>query len=191
VLNTFESPSSNLLTANDGSTSSLWTRGINTNGVLASSSNVYTTNVSGNYPDNTKSYIYSQCYNLTDAVNPQIKFDLAFDLEQDFDVVYVEYSTNTGATWTVLGSQGPNWYNSNRTNASSGAANDCQNCPGAQWTGTNTTLTNYFYPLNSLVGQSNVIFRIVFQSDEGANQLGVVVDNFVIDGTLSNQEYKI
>jgi Secretion system C-terminal sorting domain len=191
VINAFETPSSSLLTANEGSATSLWKRGVNTNGALATSNSAYTTNFSGNYPDNVKSYIYSQCYNLTNAVNPQIKFDLAFDLELNWDIVYVEYSTNMGSTWSTLGEQGPNWYNSNRTNASSGASDDCQNCPGAQWTGTNTTLTNYSYSLNNLIGQSNVIFRIIFHSDEAANQLGVVVDNFGIDGTLSNQEFEL
>ncbi|WP_395047160.1 T9SS type A sorting domain-containing protein [Flavobacterium sp.] len=190
VLNTFETVASELLTFNDGVTSSQWKRGINTNGVLATpGNNVYTTNFTGNYPDSTKSYLFSQCYDLTNAVNPQIKFKLAFDLEPDFDLVYVQYSTNMGQTWTVLGTQGANWYNSNRTPATSGV--DCENCPGAQWLGTNTTLTEYFYPLNSLIGQPNVIFRIVFHSDGGANQLGAVVDNFIIDGTLSNQDFEL
>ena len=190
VLNTFETVVSELLTFNDGATSSQWKRGINTNGALATpGNNVYTTNFTGNYPDSTKSYLFSQCYDLTNAVNPQIKFKLAFDLEPDFDLVYVQYSTNMGQTWTVLGTQGANWYNSNRTPTTSGA--DCENCPGAQWLGTNTTLTDYFYPLNNLIGQSNVIFRIVFHSDGGANQLGVVVDNFIIDGTLSNEDFEL
>ena len=190
VLNTFETAGNNLLTFNAGSATSQWQRGINTNGVLATpGNNVYTTNFTGNYPDNTKAYLFSQCYDLTNAVNPQIKFKLAFDLEQDYDLVYVQYSTNMGQTWTVLGTQGANWYNSNRTPATSGT--DCENCPGAQWLGTNTTLTDYFYPLNSLIGQPNVIFRIVFHSDGGANQLGVVVDNFIIDGTLSNQDFEL
>lgn len=190
VLNTFETAGNNLLTFNDGSATSQWQRGINTNGVLATpGNNVYTTNFTGNYPDNTKSYLFSECYDLTNAVNPQIKFKLAFDLEPDFDLVYVQYSTNMGQTWTVLGTQGANWYNSNRTPATSGV--DCENCPGAQWLGTNTTLTDYFYPLNSLIGQPNVIFRIVFHSDGGANQLGVVIDNFIMDGTLSNQDFEL
>ncbi|MET3023314.1 T9SS type A sorting domain-containing protein [Flavobacterium psychrophilum] len=190
VLNTFETVASELLTFNDGVTASQWKRGINTNGVLATpENNVYTTNLTGSYPDSTKSYLLSQCYDLTNAVNPQIKFKLAFDLEPNYDLVYVQYSTNMGQTWAVLGTQGPNWYNSNRTPATSGT--DCDNCPGAQWLGTNTTLTDYFYPLNSLIGQSNVIFRIVFHSDSGTPALGVVVDNFIIDGTLSNEDFQL
>ena len=66
---------------------------------------------------------------------------MKFDLEQNWDVVYVQYSTNFGASWTVLGTMGAGWYNSNRTQATTGS--DCYNCPGAQWTGTNTTLTTY------------------------------------------------
>jgi hypothetical protein len=116
---------------------------------------------------------------------------MKFDLEEFWDIVYVEYSTNFGASWTVLGTMGTNWYNSNRTNASSGGANDCQNCPGAQWTGTDTTVKPYTYPLNALNSETNIIFRIVFHSDESANQLGVNVDNFVINGTLSSQNFEL
>jgi hypothetical protein len=190
VLNTFETAGNNLLTFNDGSATSQWQRGINTNGVLATpGNNVYTTNFTGNYPDVTKSYLYSQCYDLTSAVNPFIKFKLAFDLENNWDVVYVQYSTNLGQTWSLLGTQGPTWYNSNRTPATSGI--DCNNCPGGQWTGTDTTLKLYSYPLTSLVGQSNVIFRIVFHSDDSSNQLGVVVDDFIIEGTLASQNFEL
>ena len=207
TLNTFETASSELLT--DPSTSGpcgvvapLWKRAVNTNGVLATpGNNVYTTNITGTYPDKTKASLYSQCYSLTNAVNPMIKFKMGFALEQNWDVVYVQYSTNMGQNWSVLGTMGANWYNSNRTNASSGAANDCQNCPGAQWTGgsgaagTGTgavpALTDYFYSLNSLIGQPNVIFRIVFESDDSTADLGVTIDNFIIDGTLSNQDFEL
>ncbi len=198
VLNTFETAPNNLLTHNAGAIVSQWKRGINNNGALATpGNNVYTTNFTGTYPDKTKAFLYSQCYNLSNAVNPQIKFKMAYALEQNWDIIYVEYSTNMGQTWSVLGTQGPGWYNSNRTNASSGAANDCQNCPGAQWTGPNATLgvispvTDYAYPLNSLIGQSNVIFRFVFHSDDSINDLGVTIDNFIIDGTLSTEDFEL
>ena len=106
-----------------------------------------------------------------------------------WDIVYVQYSTDFGANWNLLGTSGSGWYNSNRTAATAG--NDCYNCPGAQWTGTNTTLTTYTYPLNALNSETNVIFRIVFHSDESANQLGVNIDDFVINGTLSNQNFEL
>lgn len=189
VVNPFDNATDELLSYNEGSTSSQWVRGIRTGGAMGSgpTNNVYTTNLSGNYPDQTKSYLVSQCYNLVGVSNPQISFDMKYDLEENWDIAYVEYTTDFGASWNVLGSMGANWYNSDRTVATAG--NDCYNCPGAQWTGTNTTNTNYFYPLDALIGESNVIFRIVFHSDESVNQLGVNIDNFLISGTLSNQSF--
>jgi len=194
VLNTFETATSNLLTYTEGLTTSQWQRGVRTAGTLASGSgNVYTTSFSGNYPDETKAYLVSQCYDFSYITNPVIKFKMAFDLEPNWDIVYVEYSINFGQSWTVLGTQGPTWYNSNRTSQTAG--NDCYNCPGAQWTspltGADLSLKQYSYPLNSLIGNANVIFRIVFHSDQEVNKLGVVVDDFVVEGTLANQQFEM
>jgi hypothetical protein len=157
--------------------------------MTSSGNTVYTTNLTGNYPDNIKSYLVSQCYNLSNVTNPQISFAMKYDLELNWDIVYVEYSTDFGANWSVLGQMGPNWYNSDRTQATAG--NDCYNCPGAQWTGTNASLTTYSYPLNALNTETNIIFRIVFHSDEAENLRGVNVDDFVISGTLSNQNFEM
>lgn len=192
VINSFTNNSDNLISYNEGTLGSQWQRGTRSTGPLATGSNiVYASNLVGNYPDLTKSYLVSQCYNLSNVINPEISFKLAYDLEINWDIVYVQYSTDFGATWNVLGTMGANWYNSDRTNANSGTANDCQNCPGAQWTGTNTTLATYSYPLNSLNSESNVIFRIVFHSDEGVNQTGVNIDDFVINGTLSDENFDL
>lgn len=192
IVNTFETETSALLTYTEGLTTSQWQRGTRIGSALATGTNkVYTSNLTGNYPDETKAYLISQCYNFTNSVNPVIRFKMAFQLELNWDIVYVEYSTNFGQSWSVLGSQGTNWYNSNRTNAISGAEDDCQNCPGAQWTGADTVLKEYSYPLNFLVGNPNVIFRIVFHTDQAVTDLGVIIDDFVIDGTLDNQAFNL
>ena len=190
VVNPFTNTTDALISYNESGSGSQWVRGIRITGLMATSGNtVYTSNLTGNYPDLTKSYLVSQCYNLNSVVNPQISFDMKYDLEENWDVVYVEYTTDFGATWNVLGTMGTTWYNSNRTAATAG--NDCYNCPGAQWTGTNTTVTNYTYPLNAFSTASNIIFRIVFHSDQAENKLGVNIDNFVINGTLSNQNFAL
>lgn len=192
VVNPFTSSSNELISYNEGGQGSQWIRGVRTAGIMSSSGNtVYTTNLTGNYPDMIKSYLVSQCYNLSNVTNPQISFAMRYDLEENWDIVYVEYSTNFGATWNVLGNMTANWYNSDRTNASSGTANDCQNCPGAQWTGTNTSLTTYTFPLNSLNTETNIIFRIVFHSDESVTKAGVNIDDFVISGTLSSENFEL
>ncbi len=191
VVNNFTNASDELIAYNEGASGSAWERGVRPIGTMGSGGNtVYTSNLTTtNYPDLTKSYLVSQCYDLSSVSNPQISFEMKFDLEQDWDIVYVEYSTNFGASWSVLGTMGTNWYNSDRTQATAG--NDCYNCPGAQWTGTDLTLKTYSYPLNSLGAPSNVIFRIVFHSDESVNQKGVNVDDFVITGVLANESFEM
>lgn len=196
ALNTFESGTDALVTYNDGDpNNSIWERGTPAGTVLnqsASGTQVYGTNLIGNHPDGVKSYLVSNCYEMSSILAPVLKFTMAYDLEANFDIVYVEYSTDDGGSWNVLGNVNsqPNWYTSDRTNESSGSADDCQNCPGAQWTGTNATLTEYAYDFvgNTALGEtdltnaSNVIFRIVFHSDPAVNQEGVVIDDFVVEG---------
>ncbi len=189
-VNPFTNISDALISYNEGESGSQWIRGSRNSGLLGTGTNVvYATNLFQEYPDNKKSYLVSQCFDLSTATNPQINFKLQYDLENNWDIVYVEYSTNFGQSWTVLGEMGPNWYNSDRTPETSG--NDCNNCPGAQWTGTNTAFNTYFYPLNALIGQANVIFRIVFHSDQNVTALGANVDDFVITGVLSNQNFEL
>jgi hypothetical protein len=190
AVNDFETVNKELITFNEGNTNSCsgyWERGIPSGTLLntaSSGSNVYATNLSGNYVDNLKSYLVSECYNLSILANPVLKFNMAFDLEENWDIIYMEYSIDSGMTWNILGSATDlNWYNSDRTNASSGASDDCQNCPGAQWTGTSSTLQQYSYNLAALNSESNVIFRFVFHSDQAVNQEGVIIDDLVVEGT--------
>lgn len=190
-VNTFEDTTDELLEFNEGgSGDGLWTRGIREGNVISSgTNNVYTSTLQGNYPNVTKAFLVSKCYNLTQLTNPFISFKMAFDLEINWDIIYVQYSTDFGANWQVLGTQGNNWYNSDRTPQTAG--NDCNNCVGAQWTGTDAEFKTYTYSLNALNNNSNVIFRIVFNSDDAVNQEGTMVDDFLIGGTLANQDFKI
>ena len=190
-INTFENSDDELLEFNEGGNGSgLWTRGIRTGSLISSgTNNVYTTTLQNNYPDVTKAFLVSKCYNLTQLTNPVISFKMAFDLEINWDIIYVQYSTDFGANWQVLGTQGSNWHNSDRTPQTAG--NDCNNCIGAQWTGTDATFKTYSYGLNDLNDFTNVIFRIVFVSDDAVNQEGAIVDDFLISGTLSNQNFEI
>lgn len=197
----FESETTSLIGLNGDGTSSLWQRGM-PNGTLlntvTSGTNAMATNLQGNHPDATIAYLISGCYELSSILAPVLKFNMSYDLELNFDIIYVEYSTDSGTNWNILGNinSQPNWYSSDRTNAISGTADDCQNCPGAQWTGTNATMTEYAYDfeLNAAAGEidltteDNVIFRIVFQSDPSVNQEGVVIDDFIITGFQDDED---
>jgi bacillolysin len=187
TINTFENATDNLVSIDDnGNSNVMWERGTlgtkaNITNTIAGSK-VYATKLSGNYPDKTKSYLVSSCYDLTSVSSPKVEFDMGFDLEPNFDVLYVQTSTDGGTTWSNLGTGvSSGWYN----NAGVPNATDCQNCIGGQWSGLDAAKKHYSYDLTQ---SSNMMLRFVMQSDDGANNDGVFIDNFVITGTLGTTE---
>ena len=200
-VNTFESAADELVTFDEGATSSVWERGVPSGAVLnqaASGTQVYGTNLDGQYPDVTKGILLSECYDLSAVVGPVLKFNMAYDLEENWDVVYVQYSIDGGLSWELLGTinSQPNWYSSDRTVATSTDPDDCQLCPGGQWTGTNATMTEYAYDfaMNAASGEtdlttaSNIVFRVVFNSDFFVTQEGVIIDDFVVEGFVDDED---
>ena len=189
--NSFESENDNLVVYDglDLSCGGYWERGVPTGAVLNTANTgtkVYGTNLSGNHDNNIKSYLVSGCYDLTTISNPILRFYMQFELEFNWDIVYVEYSTDSGSTWNVLGTSfDPNWYNSDTV---SGENNTCFNCPGAQWTGTNAGMQEYSYNLSAFSSQSSFMVRFVFHSDQSVVEEGAVIDDFVIEGTLGTDE---
>ncbi|WP_242120807.1 T9SS type A sorting domain-containing protein [Aestuariivivens sediminicola] len=192
VVNSFENPSDEILNFNSESncsgSSGFWDRGIATGTLLnteSTNNTVYATNLSGLYENNIKSYLVTPCYDLSLLGNPVFKFKMAHDLEENWDIMYIEYSTDSGMNWSVLGTADDlNWYNSNTTPGA-----NCLNCPGAQWTGTNTTLQEYSYDLSSLNSETSIAFRFVFHSDQYEVNEGVIIDDLSIEGTLNVSEF--
>jgi len=175
----------NLLAINENSGAAVWQRGIPAGTLLnqaPAGANVYGTNLAGDYPNRTIAYLYSGCYDLTTASNPTLEFDMAYDLELNWDIMYMQYSVDNGTTWSLLGDATvANWYNSSRTPSRA----DCYNCIGAQWTGTDTASKKYTIALAALNNPATAIFRFVLHTDESVTREGAIIDNFVITGTLS------
>ena len=197
-----ETPETGLLTYNDTFTTSVWELGTPTGALLnatASGEKAWATNLDGEHPNMTRGYLLSPYYNFSEILAPKLNFSMAFNLETNWDLVYVQYTTDQGENWRVLGSinSGPNWYNSDRTNQTSG--DDCYNCVGAQWTGTDnsyTTMTEYSYDFEAnksidgvdLTTETQIAFRIVFESDEAVTEEGVVIDDFVVGGYIDDED---
>ncbi|CAL2060288.1 T9SS type A sorting domain-containing protein [Tenacibaculum sp. 190524A05c] len=145
----------------------------------------------GDYPVNTVGYLYTNCYDLTQITNPVFKFNMGFDIEQDWDYLVVEYTTDSGKNWEILGNAGDaNWYNSNST---------LNGLPGKQWTGegedvdggdglTNATIREYSHDLSALASETSIIFRFRFNSDQAVVEEGVILDDLVISGVLSTED---
>lgn len=153
----------------------------------------YVTKLSGNHPNETTGYLYTSCYDLSAINNPVMAFKMAFDIENEWDYLVVQYSIDSGGEWNILGSADDiNWYNSSAITDSSGGAS----LPGKQWTGegentnsrggTNADYRDYSYDLSSFASEKNIIFRFAFFADQLTNEEGASIDDFVINGTLSN-----
>jgi photosystem II stability/assembly factor-like uncharacterized protein len=189
TVNSFENSGDELLVETNGS--DVWEIATPSKVLLnsaATGTKAYITNASGNYPDETTSYLYSKCYDLSSITSPILSFKMGFDIETDWDYLQIEYTTNNGNSWTTLGSASdPNWYNSNSTD---------NGIPGAQWTGLGeesktlggtpfATLQEYSFDLADLSSENSIVFRFKFVTDQAVNKEGVVIDDFVIKGVLS------
>jgi hypothetical protein len=164
---------------NTGTSSKLWEKTISVSSKFNNVfTNAYITGSSNNYTDKTTAYLVSPCYDLTQMENPVLKFDMVFDIEKDWDVLYIEYTINSGQTWNILGTANdPNWYNSSFLDPERPIT------VGKQWTGKDLTVKNYNFDLVNFTNEANIIFRFVFKSDEAENGEGAAIDNFVIDAT--------
>ena len=167
------------LTQTLGNNTELWKRAIATTTRFQNKfDNTYITNPSGNYTDETTSYLISPCYNLASLENPVLKFNMIFDIEKDWDVLYMEYSINSGESWEILGTANdPNWYNSSFIDPLRPIT------VGKQWTGLDATVKEYSYDLSAFTNESSIIFRFVFASDQAENGEGAAIDNFTIDAS--------
>lgn len=145
--------------------------------------------LSGANYNSGNSYLTSPCFDFSTLVNPEISLKVIWETEFNYDGVHLEYSTDQGNTWLVLGSQnsnancvGQNWYNTNsirflnNTPAWSGSVlpgggGSCGSGGGSsQW-------LNAKHNLTSLAGLNKVIFRFAF----GAGTVCNSYEGFAID----------
>ena len=137
----------------------------------ASGTKAWKTNLTGNYNDQEKSYLYSPCFDLTGMANPTLSLSVALDLEycgaDSCDLAWVEYS-NDGKTWARLGAttQGTNWYNKNYSGSH-------------VWSIQNYTRWHVAtIPLP--IGSGLLRLRFVMQSDPYVNREGIAIDDIHI-----------
>ena len=163
-LQSFELDNGNFYT---NGTNNSWQWGIPAKTIInksAGGSKAWVTNLKGNYNDNETSYLYTPCFDISSLTHPTLSFSHIFNIEQDFDYTWVEYSTD-GVTWQKLGSAGAgtNWYD--------GAAINVWRLSNNKW-----HVANFDIPS----GIGNVRFRFVLSSDSGLNMEGVGVDDVTV-----------
>jgi len=150
----------------DAGTNSSWQFGIpdSTQDTAYSPVNCWATNLSGDYNNDEESYLYTPCFDFSNIASPKMQFAINYHTETYYDESYMEYSTDSGATWQMLGTSGDSaWYN---------------NSDG--WEGNSNGWILAYHDLSSLAGQPHVQFRFVMSSDGSGTYSGVMVDNFKI-----------
>lgn len=146
----------------------------------------FVTNLSGPHNLNEGSFVVSPVFDFTGVPNPYVQLDVWWEFALfsglPFNGAIVQASTDLGATWQTIGSNGDpdNWYQSNvdrnefninPTNplAFFGSNGDAWSGNSASGTAPGTWVTAT-HPLNGLGGESSVILRVVV----GTLQFGVL-----------------
>ena len=146
--------------------------GVIFSGVIDSAANglnAWKSNLTGPHRNNENSYLYSPCFDLTAVTtDPTLNFNLAYQLENNTDKAWVEYSTNAGSTWAKLGVQGEGmgWYNN----------------AGNYWTGNNAFWHNakHLLPISAIPDRSAIRVRFVLQTNNTVVQDGLAIDDVSI-----------
>ncbi|NJN78242.1 MAG: T9SS type A sorting domain-containing protein [Saprospiraceae bacterium] len=151
----------------------------------AAGAEAFVTNLSGNYPDAQTSYLYSPCFDLSGMTTPLLRFSVNWDIEDDWDGAWIEYSTSSGATWEKLGANdlsGQNWYTDSITNQPIGWVWNGTGANGSGgWVDAIIDLSSY-----GVTVVPDTRFRFVMFADAGTNNEGLGIDNFgVFDGCVA------
>ena len=127
------------------------------------------------YQDNTLTYLYLPAFDFSDQSIYTLNFWARYDLDPGPDGFNLEYSTDKGQTWRVLGQRESGWYNFNNSGVSSAFPDGT-----AYWTSAVGGFTNYKRNVSFLAGESDVAFRFVFRSESTGFHPGMAIDDFEI-----------
>ncbi len=144
------------------------------------------------YNNGENSWLQSPCFDFTSLSYPQISFKVFWEMERQYDGASMQYSTNGGTSWTILGSissntncQGENWFNTNAVTFLSNVNGWSGNiqpqsgiCLGGNGSGRWLTAK---HTLAALAGQANVRFRFLFGAGTTCNAFnGFAIDDIQV-----------
>ncbi|RLD49692.1 MAG: hypothetical protein DRI94_10605, partial [Bacteroidetes bacterium] len=159
----------------DGLNSS-WEWGTPSDTVITNASSgtkCWVTNLSGYHNNPEQSELYANCFDFSNMRNPKVKIDVWYETINPSGG-QLESTVDTGNSWQVMGVSATidtNWYSS-----------------GYMWIGSAGNWKTVYQKLPSLIGKTDVQFRIKFVGATDASGLGI--DNFIIcDNPLAGADY--
>ncbi|MEM8527998.1 MAG: T9SS type A sorting domain-containing protein [Bacteroidota bacterium] len=126
------------------------------------------------YQPNSHSILYMPNFDLSEPGLYEFSFWYKAFLQDGFDGFLVEYSTDKGITWNVLGQEQQNWYTFTNDNNLQGAAFGLDVPYFAR---SRREFEQAYVDLSFLSGQKDVAFRFVFKSNDSGSHPGVVIDD--------------
>ena len=145
------------------------------------------------YAGGQNAWIQSPCFNLSNLSNPLIGFKVFWETEGLFDGANLQYSTDNGATWSVIGFKNEpgdclaeRWYNGGplvTLNNQDGWQGNIQSSrPPCFVSGGSASWVTAKHTLPAVGGQPTVMFRFVFGSSSSCNDFdGFAIDDFSIE----------
>ncbi len=135
-------------------------------------------NLNSTYGNQAGTYLYSPFFDMDSAVNCLLSFWQNYKTDNGADGVSLEYSSNNGVSWGLLGTFNDpfsiNWYNT------AGIGPNFL----AGWTGNSNGWKKSTYYLNNVIDLNNVPdkvqFRFLFTSDFFGNNDGYSIDDFCL-----------
>ncbi len=155
---------------------SSWEWGTPSDSIITNASSgtkCWVTNLSGYSNNPEQSYLYANCFDFSNLKNPKIKLDIWSETLSPSGG-QLESTIDTGNSWQVMGVSATidtNWYSS-----------------GYMWIGSSGNWKTVYQKLPTLIGKSDIQFRIKYIS--GTNNSGLALDNFIIcDNPLAGADY--
>ena len=150
-----------------------------TSSTFVSPSSAITDSPGGDYPDNSnKTITLSEEVNLINAIGANLSFYAKWELENNWDYVQIEVSTNDGNSWEPQCGKFTN----------EGSENGSQPTGEPLYDGTQNEWVLEEIDLNDYLGEE-ILVRFQFESDNGVTGDGFYFDdlaiNIIDDGTLS------
>jgi len=141
----------------------------------------WVTNLTGNYPNNERSFVLSPVYQISGLDETDVTLDLKYRIEDGWDGAALQVSTDVGATWANVGSlnSSPNWYNKNLVTANASTVMSFSGGNGDAWTGDSngSSYLTATHKITGLTGKTTLLLRMVFASDVADNLEGIAFDN--------------
>ncbi len=145
----------------------------------------WTTDLDDVYEDGEDNFLESPCFDLTEMILPYVEFDIYWYTEDTYDGAQLEYSTDGGGSWFLLGGigTGENWYNNSAI--ALGYDPDIMLYENG-WVGYGTGWQTAHHDISFLGDETDVKFRFRFASDGSLTFDGVAIDNFKISDPVPN-----